>query len=278
MQDNDGSTDPAGAAPTQPAAPLPPGLTTADVSSNGHLGADSGSLLYVQAWDAHAQGAHAGETRRQRQHNLRVAREIVETGILALVIFLGVRAIVQNFRVEGMSMDPTYATGQYVLVNKALYTRLDPAALSKWVPFWDADEEARYVFRPPHRGDVVVFEPPIPNRGDRDFIKRIIGEPGDHVVVKDGRVSVNGRQLHEQYIANGQTFCGGQYCDVTLGPDEYYVMGDNRANSSDSRLWGPVPGGSIVGKSWLIYLPFSDFGAAPNGAPEMGPSATGRRP
>jgi signal peptidase I len=277
MQNHEPSNGPAGDTPAEAAAPAPV-VPAPDVSANGHAPTDSGSLVYVQAWDAHAQGAHAGETRRQRQHNLRVVREIVETGILALVIFLGVRSIVQNFRVEGMSMDPTYETGQYVLVNKALYARLDLGALSKWVPFWDSDNGARYVFHPPHRGDVVVFEPPIPNRGDRDFIKRIIGEPGDHVVVKDGRVSVNGRQLHEQYIPNVQTFCGGQYCDVTLGPDEYYVMGDNRANSSDSRLWGPVRGDRIVGKSWLIYLPFGDFGAAPNGAPEMGPPATGRRP
>lgn len=272
MQNYESSTEPAGTSHADAAPPTP------DISVNGHAEADAGSLMYVQAWDAHAEGAHVGEARRQRQHNLRVVREIVETGILALVIFLGVRSVVQNFRVEGMSMDPTYETGQYVLVNKALYSRLNLRAISRWVPLWDSDNSARYIFRPPHRGDVVVFEPPIPNRGDRDFIKRIIGEPGDHVVVKDGRVSVNGRQLFEQYIPNVQTFCGGQYCDVTLGPDEYYVMGDNRANSSDSRLWGPVHGDKMVGKSWLIYLPFSDFGAAPNGAPDMGPPATGRRP
>ena len=230
---------------------------------------DAGSALYVEAWDSHLRHSGAQEVRQRRLHTLRVRREIVETGILALVIFLGVRAIVQNFRVEGLSMDPTYETGQYLLVNKALYTRLDLERLSGWVPFWESDAEARYLFRGPRRGDVVVFEPPIADRGNRDFIKRVIGVPGDHIVVKDGRISINGQLMTEPYLPGTTTYCGGQFCDVILGADQYYMMGDNRGNSSDSRLWGPVRGDAVVGKAWLIYLPFSDFGAAPNGGEEL---------
>ena len=241
--------------PDEPVPPEYAATPRSTFSTNGHGTDDLGSAVYVAAWDAHEGHAAAAVADRRRVQNLRVIREVVETAILALVIFLGVRAVVQNFRVEGMSMEPTHHTGQYVLVNKLLYARLDLKEISDWVPFWSSDDESHYLFHRPRRGDVVVFDPPYPNRGAgeiirrRDYIKRVIGEPGDHVVVKDGRVSVNGQQLDEQYLGGVQTFCGGQWCDLTLGPDEYFVMGDNRANSSDARLWGPVTGDRIVGKT-----------------------------
>ena len=270
------SLDPSQPAAAQTPSDAPPvaGVSTAPtdvaVHANGHAPTDTGASAYVAAWDAYAQRADGAGARRRGDQNLRLVREVVETGIFALLMFLAVRMVVQNFRVEGLSMDPTYRTGQYVLVNKALYTRLN-------LPFVNADGEGRYVFHAPRRGDVVVFEPPIANRGDRDFIKRVIGEPGDHVVVRDGRVWVNDRLLDERYIPGVQTTCFGQWCDITLGEDEYFVMGDNRPNSSDSRYWGPVKGGSIVGKAWLIYLPFSDFGPAPNGAPAVAADGTGAK-
>lgn len=255
------SDHPAGAATTDTPA--------VDVSANGHAAGDTGSEAYVAAWDAYAQRVVGEGDHRRRDHNLRLAREIVETGIFALLMFLAVRAVVQNFRVEGLSMDPTYQTGQYVLVNKALYGRLDLKALSDLVPFWQTDGEPRYLFHAPRRGEVVVFHPPAPNGGDRDFIKRVIGVPGDRVEIREERVFVNGRLLEEPYIPGVRTACFGQWCDVTLGEDQYFVMGDNRPNSSDSRYWGPVTGGKIVGKAWLIYLPFSDFGLAPNDTPML---------
>lgn len=235
---------------------------------------DDGSAAYVAAWDAHVRRTGHLSERKRRDQNLRLAREVLETAIFALIMFLGVRLIVQNFRVEGLSMDPTYETGQYVLVNKALFSRLNLDAISDWVPVWDSDDRARYLFRRPHRGDVVVFHPPIANSNDRDFIKRVIGEPGDRVEIRDGRVFVNGRLVDETYLPPVQTTCFGQYCEVTLGADEYYVLGDNRPNSSDSRYWGPVSGDKIVGRAWLIYLPFSDFGPAPNGAPTLAASSS----
>jgi signal peptidase I len=85
-------------------------------------------------------------------------------------------------------------------------------------------------------------------------MKRVVGLPGDHVQVRDGRVMINGLELEESYVNNAQSFCGGQWCDVTLGDDQYYVMGDNRMNSSDSRLWGPVRKDAIIGEAWLVYL------------------------
>ena len=230
---------------------------------------DRGEQVFIDAWDAADRRAGPIAAARQRRSNLFLARELVETLILALLIFVAVRSVVQNFRVEGSSMDPTYATGQYVLVNKALYTRVNLKAIGRFVPFIDSEETSHQVFRGPKRGEVIVFHPPLPGSYDRDFIKRVIGLPGDHVQVKDGRVLVNGQELREPYLRSAQTFCGGQWCDVHLGVDEYFVMGDNRPNSSDSRLWGPVSGGNIIGKTWLIYLPVDQFGPAPNQAPGM---------
>jgi signal peptidase I len=266
MQSADPSPQPV---PDQPAGPAPSDVPGFEVHDNGHVEAGLGSEPFVTAWDAHTDQVDGAGRRQRRTHNLRLAREIVETGIFAVLMFLAVRAVVQNFRVEGLSMDPTYESGQYVLVNKAVYGRLDLKAISDLVPFWQSDEQPKYLFHGPHRGEVVVFQPPLPNSNERDFIKRVIGVPGDHVEIKDEQVFVNGQLLDEQYIRGVRTACFGQWCDVTLGADQYFVMGDNRPNSSDSRYWGPVTGDKIIGKAWLIYLPFSDFGPAPNGSPAL---------
>jgi signal peptidase I len=240
-----------------------------ETTPNGNPTSPARFDAYTDSWDAYAGTLENDSARRRRVHNFRLARELVETAIFALLMFLAVRMVVQNFRVEGMSMDPTYHTGQYLLVNKALYSRLDLKAISRVVPFWDSDDRGRYLFHAPRRGEVVVFEPPIPNRGDRDFIKRVIGLPGDHIELREEQVYVNGELLAEPYLNGVRTTCFGQFCDVTLADDQYFVMGDNRNNSSDSRFWGPVPGDKIIGKAWLIYLPFGDFGPAPNGTPAL---------
>ncbi len=193
---------------------------------------DSGSAAYVAVWDAHS----ARVSTVRRRSSLRLVREVAQTALLALVLFAGTRSVVQGREVHGPSMQPTYHTGQRVFVT-------------------------RYFFHGPRRGDVIVFHPPAVGRDD--FIKRVIGVPGDHVMVKDGQVSVNGALLEEPYLSEAQTTCVGRYCDVTLGEGEYFVMGDNRVNSSDSRSWGPVQRDRVVGKTWLLYYPFSDFGFAP---------------
>ena len=254
--DDDAAVTPLAVAPvpaalTEPAPPPP----------------ERGEQVFVDVWDAHARATAPMLAAQKRRSSLTMARELVETLALALVIFLGVRAVVQNFRVEGSSMDPTYASGQYVLVSKALYAHLSPQTIGRFLPFISSADTTKYLFRGPKRGEVIVFRPPLPNSADRDFIKRVIGLPGDRVQVKDGKVFVNDQQLAETYLRPLQTACGGQWCDVRLGANEYYVMGDNRGNSSDSRIWGPVQADKIIGKTWLIYLPLSDFGRAPNQAP-----------
>lgn len=191
-------------------------------------------------------------------------REIVETVILALLIFLAVRAVVQNFRVEGSSMYPSFIDGQYVLVNKAVYGRIDPHDLSRWLPFINGNDQAQYVFHAPRRGDVVVFHPPPPNDPTRDFIKRVIGVPGDTVDVRQGHVFVNGAEVIEPFIHQPTMPLNPRYSHVTLGKDQFFVMGDNRGNSSDSRQWGPVRADEMVGRAWLVYWPFSAWKVAPN--------------
>lgn len=181
----------------------------------------------------------------------RLALELVQTLLLAILIFLAVRAMAQNFRVEGSSMEPGLHNGQYLLVNKAVYFKLDLATLDKYLPFIDpGDDPQRYVFHGPKRGEVVVFH--FPSDPDRDFIKRVIGVPGDRVRLEDGKVFVNDVQLSESYI-NGES--RSNYEEKVVPPGHYFVLGDNRGNSSDSRSWGFVPEENIIGRAMFTYWP-----------------------
>ncbi len=164
-----------------------------------------------------------------------VLRELIETLILTLVIFLLIRFAVQNFRIEGFSMEPNFHDGQFLIVNKLIY-----------------------LLHPPERGDVIVFIPP--NNTTRDFIKRVIGLPGDRVEIVNGKVFVDGQPLDEPYPLNPASYSAGA---VTVPPGEYFVLGDNRNNSSDSHSWGTVAGDKIIGKAWVSYWPPQDVGFVP---------------
>lgn len=192
----------------------------------------------------------------------RLFREVVETLVLAILIFAGVRAAVQNFRVEGQSMEPSLASGQYLLINKALYTHVDLNEIVRAVPLLrlgsDRDD-IRYLFRPPKTGDVVVFR--FPQEPTRDFIKRIIAVAGDTVEIRDGSVLVNGTTVPEPYIERQGRYTFGP---TQVPPHEYFVLGDNRQLSYDSRVWGFVPEENLIGKAWLSYWPARTWGPAPN--------------
>ena len=193
-------------------------------------------------------------------------RELAETLLLAALIFLAVRASFQNFKVEGASMEPSLQNGEYLIVNKLTYAQLD-LSLFNWLPFFDAgDDPMHHLWNSPSRGDVIVFR--APTSPNRDFIKRVIGLPGDtiHIDPKTGEVDVNGQKLVEPYI-QGTTQCtvsntcdwqipaaGSAEAHDTCGADEcYFVMGDNRQNSSDSRQGWEVPRQNIVGKTLITY-------------------------
>jgi signal peptidase I len=158
--------------------------------------------------------------------------EVVETLVLTVVIFLVIQNFVaQPYRVEQQSMQHTLEQGQYVLVDK-----LTPR------------------FGPYQRGDIVVFTPP--EGGPVPFIKRVIGVPGDRIELRDGRVFVNDKELDEPYIFEGdQTTASTEQSSFTVGADSLFVMGDHRGNSTDSRAFGPIPVGNIIGRAWLRYWP-----------------------
>jgi signal peptidase I len=154
-----------------------------------------------------------------------------ETLLFTILIYGAMELGTGRFRVDGPSMQPNLHTGQFVL----------------------ADKLAFYLGEP-RRGDVVVVRPPV-NR-EVEFIKRVIGLPGERVVVAAGLVRVDGRPLREPYIAAPPNYDG----EWLLGEDQYLVLGDNRIDSSDSHVWGPVPREDIVGKALVVYWPVAEWG------------------
>jgi signal peptidase I len=199
---------------------------------------------------------------RRRRRYLTIFREVVETLLLALLIFLAVRSSVQNFKVEGSSMLPSLENNQYIIVNKLAYAQFD-LGIFDFLPFFDAGENSsHHLFSAPERGDVIVFQSS--KSPERDFIKRVIGVPGDKVDIRDGIVYINDEPLDEPYT-NSQTRCSGE-CSWVVPEGHYFVLGDNRNNSSDSRVStvGMVPEETIIGKAWFSYWPLSDVGLAPN--------------
>ena len=190
-----------------------------------------------------------------------VAREIIEAVILALLVFLVIQTGVRNFRVLGASMQPTLESGQYLLVNRLVYFELDQERVARLTPFWQVDHsDRRFAFRPPSRGDVVVFHNP--RNVSQDFVKRLIGLPGETVEVRQGTVYINGQALDEPYLAKRDTASARL---TRLGEKEYFVIGDNRRGSNDSRSWGPVPEELLLGKVLIVYWPLSELGLVRGG-------------
>jgi signal peptidase I len=179
-----------------------------------------------------------------------LVREYGEAIVIAILLALVIRTlVVQAFTIPSGSMMDTLLVGDYILVNKFLY--------GPEIPFTEVRLPG---LRDPHRGDIVVFK--YPQDEKRDFIKRIVGTPGDAVQIRGNDVYVNGQKLIEPYtkhtspsVHSGQPYCGYAYgCEPTTVPaGSYFVMGDNRDNSQDSRYWGFVRRDRIKGKAFLIY-------------------------
>lgn len=196
-----------------------------------------------------------------------VVKELLETAIFILLVFFIVRGMVQNFKIEGSSMEPNLHSGQYILVNKLIYFHFDINAPLRLLPGnQDLEPRVVYPFRPPQRGDVVVFE--YPRDIQKDYIKRVIGLPGDTILVRDGKVFVNDRELDEPYLQGTPTYCnGGSACGngpIVVPEGTIFVMGDNRTNSSDSREWNALPLDRVIGQAWVLYYPVSDWGVVPH--------------
>ena len=161
-----------------------------------------------------------------------MVREIIETLLLTLFIFWLVNTATGRYRVQGHSMLPTLQEGEYLIINKLSY-------------FLDE----------PQRGDIVVLH--FPRDRSREYIKRVIGLPGDQIEIGGDQVKVNGVPLQEPYLNGEPSYRSASW---TVPEGQYFVMGDNRNNSSDSRTWSFLPAKDIVGKAWLIYWGVEDWG------------------
>ncbi len=167
--------------------------------------------------------------------------ELVKAFLIAMVIIVPIRYfIMQPFFVRGESMEPTFDSGEYLIIDQLSYRLRDP-----------------------QRGEVIVFR--YPGQPSKYYIKRIVGLPGDVITIQDGSVVVknemypDGVILDESPYLAGSVRTGGRN-EERLGPDEYFVLGDNRAASSDSRSWGSLNRDHVVGKAWIRAWPFDRVG------------------
>jgi signal peptidase I len=170
----------------------------------------------------------------QRQPASIFVREIIETLLLTFFIFWLVNSVVGRYRIDGNSMNPTLLNGEYLLISNFAY---------------QLDE--------PERGDIIVFRHP---RSELNLIKRVIGLPGDMVEIQNGQVTVNGILVDEPYIQAPPTYSSSW----VVPADEYFVLGDNRNNSSDSHAWGFLPEDHILGKAMVVYWPPSEWMRVPH--------------
>ena len=169
----------------------------------------------------------------QRQRDLRGwTRDLAVALGFALVIII---FLYQPVKVEGTSMAPLLSDQERIFINKFVYR-----------------------FEPIERGDVVVFWYPLDR--SKSFIKRVIGLPGDTIEIRDGHLYLNGSEMAEPYVPSSY-LDASSYASRTLGPDEYFVMGDHRDSSNDSRMFGPVPRQYIYGKAVFAYWPADHFGS-----------------
>lgn len=167
-------------------------------------------------------------------------REVAEVVVLALILYIGISFAVQAVHVEGLSMWPTLDNDNYLIANKIDYR-----------------------LHAPQRGDIIILRPPTTN--STDFIKRIIALPGEQLLIRDGVVYINGHKLDEPYLPEAWTqdnspppWSNGD--GAVIPPNQYFVMGDNRNRSQDSRFFGPISRDRIDGKAWFRIWPLDKFG------------------
>lgn len=170
-------------------------------------------------------------SKKGRSRVVRFIVDVAETLILSILLFVGINAISARIRVDGHSMEPTLQSGEFVIVNKLAYK-----------------------FGSPGSGDVIVFH--YPRDPDQEYIKRIIGLPGEKVKINNGTVLVNEQPIDEPYIAAPPNY----QSEWDVPANSLFVLGDNRNNSSDSHNWGPVPMEYVIGKALVVYWPPEKWG------------------
>lgn len=179
-------------------------------------------------------------------------REFSQTVVTAAVIFIFLQLVTQTFRVVGPSMEPVLADGHHVLVNKLAYIDVANDRLVQFLPWVTVahEVEKEYIFRGPESGDVIVFRPP--DGSTADFVKRVIGIPGDVIDIRDGNVYVNGKKREDDPRTLRQ---GGLDYPAKVPNGHFFVLGDNRGQSHDSRAWSYVQADDIVGRVFFRYWP-----------------------
>ena len=184
-------------------------------------------------------------------------REVAEVLVLAVILYIGVSFLVQAVHVEGLSMFATLDDNDYLIANKIDYR-----------------------LHAPERGDIIILRPPTNN--STDFIKRIIALPGERLLIRDGFVYINGHLLHEPYLPEEWTIDNtwNNGVETTIPPNDYFVMGDNRNRSQDSRFFGPISRDRIDGKAWFRIWPLDHFGNIYGQVPvlETGTTVVGAAP
>jgi len=170
---------------------------------------------------------------------LSLMREFFEVIVLAVILYFGISFAIQAVHVEGLSMFATLNDNDYLIADKIDYR-----------------------FHPPQRGDIIILRPPTDN--SKDFIKRVIALPGERLLIRDGIVYINGNKLDEPYLPEAWTTFNNWPTNGSdgqvMGPNEYFVMGDNRNRSQDSRIFGPITRDRIDGRAWFRIWPLSSFG------------------
>lgn len=180
------------------------------------------------------------EKKKSQSGAIKFVVDILETLLWAVVLFVLINLVSARIRVDGASMQPTLVNGELVIVNKLAFRLGEP-----------------------ERGDIIVFHFPIDP--SQEFIKRVVGLPGDQISIHDGAIYVNGQQLQEPYLSVKPNYWG----DWDVAEDTLFVLGDNRNNSLDSHNWGTVPMDYVIGKALFIYWPLSNLGIIQHSEPQL---------
>jgi signal peptidase I len=200
----------------------------------------------------------------------RIVRDLVETVLIAALIYVAIRSLVLPYEVEGASMNPNLHDSDRLLVSRQSYAHVDMNGVFGFLPWVDGSSSHDvYPFGQPERGDVIVFKPPVNPASSKPYVKRIIGLPGERITFERGYVYVDGVKLNETYIDGAITSCDDQAaCDLAGVPvpdGMVFVLGDNRQHSTDSRSFGFVDVDSIIGEAIFTNWPIDDFGPISGG-------------
>ncbi|HEY1293681.1 MAG TPA: signal peptidase I [Chloroflexota bacterium] len=206
--------------------------------------------------------------RTNKSKGLEVGGELLQAVLVAGALILAGRTAVENFRVEGISMQPNFTSGQVLVVNRLAYLHVDGTPLEHVLPT-SQQGSIDFVFGGPQRGDIAIFQSPV--EPGVDYIKRVIGLPGDHVAVRDGHVYVNSAPLTESYIQFPADYLfPATGNSMTVPADSYFVLGDNRPESLDSHFGWFVPVDNLVGRAWVRYWPPAALSMVQSGNPNTG--------